>query len=105
MPDYRDFLKQAIRNEVRSSADDDDNESDTPLHGLKICLNPGNGAGFFFQKVLEDLGADVSSSIHLEPDGNFKNGVPNPEYAPMFKETVEACQKGQVDLVSFWLYT
>ncbi len=53
---------------------------EAPLTGLKITVDAGNGAGgFFASKVLEPLGADVSSSRFLEPDGNFPNHAPNPE--------------------------
>lgn len=51
-----------------------------PLAGMKICVDAGNGAGgFYAAKVLAPLGADVSSSQFLEPDGNFPNHAPNPE--------------------------
>ena len=53
-----------------------------PLLGMRICVNPGNGAGgFFATEVLEPLGADISSSIHLAPDGLFPAHLPNPESA------------------------
>lgn len=53
---------------------------ETPLSGMKITVDAGNGAGgFYAAKVLEPLGADVSSSQFLEPDGNFPNHAPNPE--------------------------
>lgn len=51
-----------------------------PLTGMKITVDAGNGSGgFFAAKVLEPLGADISSSQFLEPDGNFPNHAPNPE--------------------------
>ena len=53
---------------------------DKPLSGLKITVDAGNGAGgFYAREVLEPLGADVSSSQFLEPDGEFPNHAPNPE--------------------------
>ena len=52
------------------------------LGGLKVCMDAGNGAGGFYAGgVLEPLGADVSSSQFLEPDGMFPNHAPNPEDA------------------------
>ncbi len=55
---------------------------ETPLVGMKIVVDAGNGAGgFFATKVLTALGADVSKSQYLEPDGNFPNHIPNPEDA------------------------
>ncbi len=51
-----------------------------PLEGKKIIVDAGNGAGGFFAgKVLVPLGADVSGSLYLEPDGTFPHHVPNPE--------------------------
>ncbi len=51
-----------------------------PLKGKKIIVDAGNGAGgFFAEKVLKPLGADISGSQFLEPDGTFPNHIPNPE--------------------------
>lgn len=51
-----------------------------PLSGMKICVDAGGGAGgFFASEVLLPLGADVSSSQFLEPDGDFTDHIPNPE--------------------------
>ena len=50
------------------------------LNGMKIVVDAGNGAGgFFATEVLGRLGADVSASQFLEPDGTFPNHQPNPE--------------------------
>ena len=51
-----------------------------PLKGKKIIVDAGNGAGgFFAEKVLAPLGADISGSQFLHPDGTFPNHIPNPE--------------------------
>ncbi|MBE7034850.1 MAG: phosphomannomutase/phosphoglucomutase [Ruminococcaceae bacterium] len=51
-----------------------------PFYGMKIAVDAGNGAGgFYAEKVLAPLGADVSGSCFLEPDGSFPNHIPNPE--------------------------
>ncbi len=51
-----------------------------PLEGLKIVVDAGNGSGGFYAKnVLAPLGADISASQYLEPDGTFPNHAPNPE--------------------------
>lgn len=53
---------------------------DRPLHDLKIIVDAGNGAGgFYADRVLQPLGADITGSQFLEPDGMFPNHVPNPE--------------------------
>lgn len=51
-----------------------------PLQGLKIIVDAGNGAGgFYATNVLAPLGADITGSQFLEPDGTFPNHIPNPE--------------------------
>ena len=52
----------------------------TPLRGLHIIVDAGNGAGgFFVRDVLGPLGANTQGSLFLEPDGMFPNHAPNPE--------------------------
>lgn len=66
---------------------------------MKIVLNAGNGSGGFFNNVLKELGADVSASIWLEPDGDFPAGyVPNPESSHMIDETMRACEEANADI-------
>ncbi len=59
--------------------------------GLKVVIDPGNGAGGpSALAVCERLGVDVSA-ICLEPDGNFPNHHPDPtteDGIRMLKETV-----------------
>lgn len=51
-----------------------------PLQGMHIVVDAGNGAGgFFANKVLVPLGANIEGSLYLEPDGHFPNHIPNPE--------------------------
>lgn len=51
-----------------------------PLLNTKIVVDAGNGSGgFFVEKVLVPLGADVTGSQFLDPDGSFPNHIPNPE--------------------------
>ncbi len=69
---YSNHLRQIIKDGVGSG--------ELPLSGLKISVDAGNGAGgFYAEKVLAPLGADVTSSRFLEPDGMFPNHIPNPE--------------------------
>ena len=71
---YSSRMMDIIKEEV--NADDYDH----PLLGLHIVVDAGNGAsGFFASRILEPLGADISGSVYLDPDGNFPNHVPNPE--------------------------
>ncbi len=74
MTDYSARLRKMIIEGVGS-----DNR-DKPLLGYKIVVDAGNGAGgFYAEKVLKPLGADISGSQFLEPDGMFPNHIPNPE--------------------------
>ncbi|HIU26121.1 MAG TPA: phosphomannomutase/phosphoglucomutase [Candidatus Copromorpha excrementigallinarum] len=57
-------------------------KNERPLEGLKIAVDAGNGGGgFFASRVLEPLGADISGSQFLTPDGTFPHHAPNPEDA------------------------
>ncbi len=70
----------------------------SPLKGLKIVVDAGNGAGGFFAgQVLEPLGADVSASQFLEPDGNFPNHIPNPENAEAMRSVCDAVRNSNAD--------
>ncbi|KAG7339305.1 phosphoglucomutase/phosphomannomutase domain containing protein [Nitzschia inconspicua] len=93
MPFYEQQLKRALCQQLGS----DDYDS-LPLKGLKIVLNAGNGSGGFFRQVLDDLGASSDGSIHTTPNSEFPNGIPNPEYDTMIKETIQACEAAHADL-------
>ncbi len=57
-------------------------ENARPFEGMRIIVDAGNGAGgFFAERLLKPLGADVAGSLYLEPDGTFPNHQPNPENA------------------------
>jgi phosphomannomutase len=69
-----------------------------PLKGLKIIVDAGNGAGgFYASKVLEPLGADITGSQFLDPDGTFPNHVPNPEDKAAMASICEAVITHQAD--------
>ncbi len=73
-PYLNDYAANLVE-KVRQATGDE-----TPLKGKKIVVDAGNGAGgFYASKVLAPLGADVSGSQFLEPDGTFPNHIPNPE--------------------------
>lgn len=70
-----------------------------PLEGMKITVDAGNGSGgFYATEVLEPLGADVSSSQFLEPDGNFPNHAPNPEDKKAIDAICTAVKEHNTDL-------
>lgn len=70
-----------------------------PLAGMHIVVDAGNGAGgFYATDVLQPLGADVSGSQFLEPDGHFPNHIPNPENADAMASVCTAVTEAGADL-------
>jgi len=91
MSSYIDKLKRAVCEAAQTDA--------LPLRGMKICVNPGNGAGgFFAAEVLAPLGADISPSINLEPDGSFPAHMPNPEEKAHVEATMSAVAASFADV-------
>jgi len=87
---YSDMLIDIIREATKEIK---------PLSGSKIIVDAGNGAGGFFPiNVLEPLGADISGSLYLEPDGFFPNHEPNPENTSAVKDLQKAVLKKNADL-------
>ncbi len=92
--EYANFLVETIRKGVHDAT-----QYNTPLAGLKIIVDAGNGAGGFFAgKVLEPLGADISGSQYLNPDGRFPNHVPNPEDPEAMDSICAAVIREKADL-------
>lgn len=90
MSEYSAFLADYIRRGAGA---------DRPFEGMKIVVDAGNGAGgFFATKVLAPLGADISGSRFLEPDGMFPNHVPNPENAAAMQAVCSAVRESGADL-------
>lgn len=70
-----------------------------PLTGLHIVVDAGNGAGgFYATQVLAPLGANISGSQFLEPDGMFPNHIPNPENEEAMQAIISAVNQNQADL-------
>lgn len=77
----------------------DTKEEDKPLAGMHFVVDASNGAGgFFATQVLEPLGADISGSIYLDPDGTFPNHVPNPENKKAMECIKQATLENKADL-------
>lgn len=89
---YAEHLKNAISSNVNI-------KSDMPLANLKIAVDAGNGAGgFFADRILKPLGADITGSQFLEPDGMFPNHIPNPENKDAMEAIRNAVLKNNADL-------
>ena len=70
-----------------------------PLEGMRIIIDAGNGAGgFYATDVLQKLGADISGSQFLEPDGRFPNHIPNPENEEAMASVCAATVAAKADL-------
>ena len=88
-----------LRGEDQKAVGDDADASARPLAGLRIAVDAGNGAaGFFATDILAPLGADISGSVFLDPDGTFPNHVPNPENKQAMEAARAAVLASEADL-------
>ncbi len=93
MKRYSEILREKIKAGINSS------NYEKPLESFKIVVDAGNGAGgFYATDVLAPLGADVSGSVFLEPDGMFPNHIPNPEDKSAMAAVTKATLSANADL-------
>ena len=93
MKDYAARLRRTIQEGVQAP------DYDHPLAGLHIVVDAGNGAGgFYASDVLAPLGADVTGSQFLEPDGMFPNHIPNPENEEAMQSICKAVLDAKADM-------
>ncbi len=88
---YAAYLRQMISLGLR----------DVPggLKGMHIVVDAGNGAGgFYANEVLAPMGADISGSQFLEPDGMFPAHQPNPENQEAMASICKAVAGSKADL-------
>ncbi|MCD7822802.1 MAG: phosphomannomutase/phosphoglucomutase [Oscillospiraceae bacterium] len=92
--EFMDVYSKRLADMIRQSTG-----SETPLEGLRIVVDAGNGAGgFYAEKVLKPLGADTTGSRFLDPDGSFPNHIPNPENKEAMASITEAVKESKADL-------
>lgn len=92
---YMDDYAKRLRNLIIDGV----GKGDMPLKGYKIVVDAGNGVGgFYANNVLKPLGADISGSKYLEPDGMFPNHIPNPEDKTAMQSICEAVVSNSADL-------
>ena len=95
MPVYEAHLRKIIIEGVDAKGE----KRNSPLSGLRIVVDAGNGSGgFLATRVLAPLGADVSGSQFLEPDGTFPNHAPNPEDKAAMRAAVAMVRAARADL-------
>ena len=93
MDEYSALLRSIICRELGVK------EEDKPLKDRHIVVDAGNGAGgFYAEKVLAPLGADISGSVYLDPDGMFPNHIPNPEHPLAMASISDAVINSGADL-------
>ena len=93
MTPYIEGLKRRILSGVGADA------GAKPFEGMRIVVDAGNGAGgFFATRLLAPLGADITGSRFLEPDGNFPNHQPNPENAAAMQSICTAVTEANAQL-------
>ena len=93
MKDYAARLRRTIQEGVGAG------EDARPLEGFHIVVDAGNGAGgFYASEVLAPLGADITGSQFLEPDGRFPNHIPNPENQEAMASISRAVKEAHADL-------
>ncbi len=92
--EFMDVYSKRLADMIRAASGED-----RPLENLKIVVDAGNGAGgFYAEKVLVPLGADVNGSRYLDPDGSFPNHIPNPEDKEAMASITEAVKETGADL-------
>ena len=95
--DYMTRYAANLREMIKAGVNAPDR--DHPLEGFKIVVDAGNGAGgFYATEVLEPLGADITGSQFLEPDGRFPNHIPNPENEEAMRSVCAATVRAGADL-------
>lgn len=94
MDRYAERLREMICEGVNSRHD-----YKQPLKGFHIVVDAGNGVGgFYADKVLAALGADIGGSQFLDPDGRFPNHIPNPEDKEAMQSVCDATVRAGADL-------
>ncbi len=95
--DYMSAYAARLREMIKTGVNAEN--YDKPLDGFKIIVDAGNGVGgFYANDVLAPLGADITGSQFLNPDGMFPNHIPNPENLEAMESICSAVKKSQADL-------
>ncbi|MGN1093837.1 MAG: phosphomannomutase/phosphoglucomutase [Candidatus Neoclostridium sp.] len=88
---YCEFLREKVRSALGGDS--------KPLSGFHFVVDAGNGAGgFYADRVLKELGANVDGSQFLEPDGSFPNHIPNPENKTAMDSVRRCTMENRADL-------
>ena len=91
---FMDTYSKILADKIRAATGED-----KPLSGFKVVVDAGNGAGgFYADKVLVPLGADITGSRYLDPDGSFPNHIPNPEDKTAMEAITESVKLAKADL-------
>ena len=92
--EFMDVYAKILADKIRCATGEEQ-----PLKSFKVVVDAGNGAGgFYADKVLVPLGADITGSRYLDPDGSFPNHIPNPENKEAMESITEAVKEVGADL-------
>ena len=95
--DYMMRYAERLRDMIKSGVNAEN--YDKPLDGFRIIVDAGNGVGgFYAENVLLPLGADITGSQFLDPDGMFPNHIPNPENPTAMESICSAVINSGADL-------
>jgi len=75
---------------------------DEQLRPLKVVVNPGNGCAGPMVRLLQAQLPFEFVPVHIEPDGNFPNGIPNPLLPENRSATADAVLASGADLGVAW---
>ncbi len=73
--DMVSIYANSLKNMVRQRLED---EALKPLLGMHVVVDASGGAGGFYARVLDELGACIDGSMNLEPDPTFAAHLPDP---------------------------
>ncbi len=92
---FLDTYQERLRRMVHDRLED---EAKMPLLGLHVVVDAGNGSGGFYAGFLETLGAEVTGSQFLEPNGIFPNHLPDPQNQAAVESLSRAVVENTADL-------
>ncbi|MDR1569774.1 MAG: phosphomannomutase/phosphoglucomutase [Oscillospiraceae bacterium] len=71
---------------------------DFPFAELHVIVDASGGSGGFYARWLENLGANTTGSLYLQPDGLFSGHLPNPEDAAAMRSLTNAVLDSGADI-------
>ncbi len=92
--DLTAMYSRALREMVADWMETDEKK---PLLGISVVVDAANGVGGFYAELLEELGADVTGSYNLAPDGHFPDHAPDPQLEAPIAQLTQAVLDNEAD--------